>query len=178
MIKPENRFDFSGYIASRKISDNDLALTCGYCNGSGWISGIAFDHLIKVRFNYFENSCGVHMVIDEVEINNIVSFFALKRFFKTGILIGHDDPMMRPVKDMHWHLWEAVVIDLGTLQTLKLAPPDLVKEAADISSETRAGDQFTASLRERACKVEFEIEKYRKELDEHYDKEQAELANA
>jgi hypothetical protein len=64
ITNPDSRLNPDNYIASRKINDNNLTLTVGYLNGSAWISGIAFDRLIKVRFNYFENSCGFYTSID------------------------------------------------------------------------------------------------------------------
>lgn len=84
ILNPENRFDTSEYIASRKINDNDLSLTCGYLNGAAWIFGIAFDQLIKVRFNYFENSCGFYVSINCINTKLPVSKDNLYNFFEKG----------------------------------------------------------------------------------------------
>ncbi|QZA70499.1 hypothetical protein AH04_9 [Erwinia phage AH04] len=173
ILNPENRFDINNYIASRKINDNNLTLTCGYLNGAAWILGVAFDQLIKVRFNYFEHSCGFYVNIDGTELTSTVSKFVLDHFFTNGVLLGHPDQpsTLRPVKDMNYYIWEAVVIDVQTLCFLKLISDDLYREAANISKETVEGNFFSDELKERACKVEFEVSKYRKELDAHYGNE-------
>lgn len=84
IVNPESRFDTDNYIASRRISDNDLIITVGYLNGAAWISGLAFDRLIKVRFNYFENSCGFYTSIGGVNTKLPITKENLYNFFETG----------------------------------------------------------------------------------------------
>jgi hypothetical protein len=86
IVKPESRLDTDNYIASRKITDKDLILTVGYLNGSAWISGMAFDQLIKVRFNYFENSCGFYTTINLVNTKLPITKDNLYNFFEKGEL--------------------------------------------------------------------------------------------
>jgi hypothetical protein len=174
IVKPESRLDVDNYVASRKITDNNVSLVCGYLNGAGYISGIAFDKLIKVRFNYFEHSCGFYVNIDGVELEKPVSKFALDYFFTNGVLLGHpDQPVtLRPTSEMHWYLWEAVCVDLGTLRHLKIASDELYSEADTISTKTKMTGLFCDHLRARACKVELEVEKHRAVLDKFYEGEQ------
>lgn len=178
IINPENRFDVNNYIASRKINDNNLTLTCGYLNGAAWISGIAFDQLIKVRFNYFENSCGFYMAVNDAELKCPVTELNLRHFFMSGTFLpgtfykdGSQAFIRRDITDMHYYIWEAVVTDVQTLSFLKLISDDLYREAANIGKETVEGNFFSDELKARACKVEFEVEKFRAQLDKYYEDE-------
>lgn len=183
VMDPESRLDFDKYVSSRRISDNDLIITVGYLNGAAGITGIAFDKLIKIRFNYFENSCGFYGWVDAAELSLPLTEENVRHFFETGQFLPgtlfKDKSLAapRPEADMHWWLWEAVIVDLRTLKHLKLITDELVTEAEVISEEV-IRTCFSLSLKERACLVEFEVEKHREALRKHYDAEQRESWNA
>jgi hypothetical protein len=179
IVSADSIEDINGYIASRKINDDNLNLQMGYLNGSAYIMGVAYDKFIKVRYNYFQNEHGFLVTHDGKEMALSMTMMNLCVFFNKGkFLLGtqYKDGTFpefdkRIPTEMNWYLWEAVCTDLGTLQTLKLAPQDLVAEASSISETTRDTKHFTLDLRSRACEVEYAVEKFRKELEAHYGEE-------
>lgn len=173
IVNPDNITNVDGYIASRKITDKDMVLNAGYINGSAYIKGIAHNHLVIIRYNYLERKREFLVNFAGKDLEKPVSKFALEYFFTNGVLLGHPDqpPVLRPTQDMHWYLWEAVRVDLATLRSMGIDTEKLYEEADSISSTTKKTGNFNEKLKERACAVEFGVERYRPELDKHYEME-------
>lgn len=85
--------------------------------------------------------------------------------------------VIRDPGDMNWYLWEAILVDLGTVSLLKLVPESVSVKARDINKETERAGYFSEPLRKLACEVEQCIEKFRKELDAHYAAEESKYMN-
>lgn len=114
-------------------------------------------------------------IIDELMQATDESYFNRITFLHQ-INVEYDTllPKLRHVKDMNWFIWEAILTDLSTAYNLGLVSKTLIKEAADISAETKSSKHFNDDLRKRACEVEQQLEMHRKVLDEHYDEEDKE----
>lgn len=174
ILNPDSCQNPDNYIDGfSKVNDNNLTLQMGYLNGAAYISGIAFNRLIKVRFNYFHSPDSFYVNIDGKDLETTVSIFALKHFFTDGVLLGHPDQpaVVRPTEEMHWYIWESVVLDINSLYRFKLMPMDLGKEISDFIEDMEKSESFTSDLKRKACLIEFEVEKFRDALDEHYAEE-------
>lgn len=64
---------------------------------------------------------------------------------------------LRPTAEMHWWLWEAILMEVDLLATLRFMPDELFAEVRAINKETKDADAFTEELKERACKAEQQI---------------------
>lgn len=93
---PEN------YINSRKVHDNNLTLQMCYINGGALISGIAFNKIIVIRYNFFEMRDGFYVTVNAenslipLTIMNIVHFFEQGTFIEgTSFVNGgvYDTPI-------------------------------------------------------------------------------------
>lgn len=90
----ENALQPDNYITSRKINDENLVLTVGYLNGAAFISGVAFDKLIKIRFNVFEGGDCFYVNVDGVDsflplvLMNVKLFFTKGTFFAGTLFEG------------------------------------------------------------------------------------------
>lgn len=67
------------------------------------------------------------------------------------------------VEDMHWHLWEAIVIQAHDMYHKGLISRDLETEVDAITKETQDSGKFTEILRTRACLVAGALEPNAKE---------------
>lgn len=57
------------------------------------------------------------------------------------------------VDDMHWHLWEAIVLQAQDMYYKGFVSKELNAEVTAISCETVATGKFSEDLRTRACLV-------------------------
>lgn len=57
------------------------------------------------------------------------------------------------VDDMHWHLWEAIVLQARDMYYKGFVSKELNAEVTAISCETVASGKFSEDLRTRACLV-------------------------
>ncbi|AEZ66281.1 hypothetical protein CB7_160 [Pectobacterium phage vB_PatM_CB7] len=57
------------------------------------------------------------------------------------------------VDDMHWHLWEAIVLQARDMYSKGLVSKGLDIEVTAITRETVATGEFSEDLRTRACLV-------------------------
>lgn len=57
------------------------------------------------------------------------------------------------VDDMHWHLWEAIVLQARDMYYKGFVSKELNAEVTAISCETVATGKFSEDLRTRACLV-------------------------
>ncbi|QQG33478.1 hypothetical protein [Pectobacterium phage PcCB7V] len=57
------------------------------------------------------------------------------------------------VEDMHWHLWEAIVLQARDMYSKGLVSKGLDIEVTAITRETVATGEFSEDLRTRACLV-------------------------
>jgi hypothetical protein len=168
------------YVASRKINDNDLSLVLGYLNGGSYISGIAFDKLIRIRSNIHYCNGGFFTGIDAMESNlpltlpNLINFFETGRFLE-GTYFGSYSQRATPRSkdDVNWNVWAKVKGELDVLQGLKIAPQQLCDVAQILYTEEvglnkdHDPDDFREELKDVLIFVEMEVDKYRKELIEH-----------
>lgn len=75
-------------------------------------------------------------------------------------------------EDMHWYHWEAMVMEIDTLQRHNKLPKELTDEVNEIGRLTRSTGKFSQDLRERAVKVDEELKKYECQLKEILDQEE------
>lgn len=61
--------------------------------------------------------------------------------------------MKHHVEDMHWHLWEAVVLQAHSMYHKGLVSQGLEIEVNAITKETQTSGRFSEDLRARACLV-------------------------
>ena len=66
--------------------------------------------------------------------------------------------VIRPTEQMHWYLWEAIVQQANAMVAIELLPEALKTEIRYISKQTRFTGKFSEDLRERACKVEAQVD--------------------
>lgn len=81
---------------------------------------------------------------------------------------------IRPVSQMHWYLWEAIVMESSVLKRANELPKSIEDDIHYINTLARSSSRFGDELKERACKVEFELSKLRKQLNAALEKEENE----
>lgn len=58
------------------------------------------------------------------------------------------------IEDMHWHLWEAIVIQARDMYSKGLVSKELDDEVTAITHATQTSGRFSDDLRSRACLVD------------------------
>lgn len=87
IMDPESIKNTDTYVASRKITSNDLVVLLQYCNGAAYICGVAFDQLIKIRYNYFEMKDGFYITVNGINSDIPLTSMNLREFLSTGKFI-------------------------------------------------------------------------------------------
>lgn len=67
------------------------------------------------------------------------------------------------VDDMHWHLWEAIVIEARDMYRKGFVSKKLDSEVTAITRETQKSGRFSEDLRQRACLVAETLEPHTEE---------------
>lgn len=78
---------------------------------------------------------------------------------------------MRKVEDMHWHLWEAIVMQAQDMYHKGLVSKQIDSEVTAICREVRSTGKFCEQLRIRAILIEGLLEANSEEWQEQVAKE-------
>lgn len=157
--------DTDRYITSRKVNSEALSLTLCYVNGAAYAYGIVHDQLVKIWYNYFDHKEGFWLSVNASMVDCVLTRAVVERFFETGEIIAEPtdvndldlDNRERPVRHMHWYLFEAIQMDLKALADKTEVPSTLIDKANEISAGVRRSGIFTDALKKQACEVEYEL---------------------